>query len=265
MPACEKCGANVAPQAIKCPYCNTDTPFGQFQAAEQERYRAAAQFEQARYAQASAAQAHWQAQAEVQKSADQAFVWAIVGVVVCCIPIFAILAIVFGFRARSLALAKNLPVPGKATAAIVLGFVSFFLLGGGWLFSRQIEAEKKEHQATLVKEIGKHAGDASLAPNIACKLGELYLIDTALHGSKITDGNVDCDAAKFDSDAEKATLTGVRVRFTDSGQVEEANVCLERGQKWFVHAVVQNETCAEHDDPKKAAPSASANRSSKPN
>lgn len=253
MPACEKCGANLTPQTAKCPYCNTVTPYGVQEAAARQQYDAANQWRAAQHAQASAAQAQFLAQSEVQRSADQAFLWAAIGVAVCCIPIFSIIGIVFGFRARSLAMSRNLPVPGKAWAAIVMGFSSFVLLGGLVLIAQKADAEREAHKADLKKHIGSHAEDKSLAPNIACDLAELYLIDNDLHGSKISDGSVNCDAASFQITDDKATMTGAHIKFSEAGKEEEANLCFKHGQKWVVDAVVQGMTCEDKWSGKKAA------------
>jgi hypothetical protein len=245
MAACEKCGATLAPYAPKCSYCNTVTAAGAEQARaqaaqqiEQARYQAAQQYQAEQYERARASQAVYMAGGEAQRSADQAFGWAIAGLVLCCIPVLPIVGIVLGFRARSVAVSRNIVVPSKAWAAIVMGFVSLAIFGGGIVYSQRLEAEKESHRSALEKKIGKHAGDATPSVDVACALAELYLVDNNFDGAKVSDEGLTCDAAKWSATGDRGELDGVEIRKYASSPQQDANVCFKHGQKWVVDAVV---------------------------
>ncbi len=270
MAACEKCGAQLTAYVPKCQYCNTITAFGAAQEAEQlrlqveqGRYQAAAQFQASQYEQARATQAQFAAGMEVQRSAEQAFNWALAGLFLCCIPILPIVGIVLGFRTRSVAVSRGMVVPTKAILAISLGFASLGLFGGGIAFSQHIEAEKANRRASLEKSIGKHAADSAPSVDVTCKMSELYLLDNDFKGTHFNDGSVNCDGAKWNPSDERGELTGVRIKMTGSGAAQEANVCFKRGQKWVVDAVVST-SCSDYLRDKAASATATATAAAPP-
>lgn len=256
MAACEKCGAQLAPYTPRCNYCNTVTAFGAAQQAEQARYQAAAGLQAAQYEQVRAQQAQFAARAEVERSAEQAFNWSLAGLFLCCIPVLPIVATVMAFRTRALAISKGIVVPSKVWMAVALSVTSVCAFGGSIIMGQRLEAEKASHKQALEKAIGKHAADEKPSVDVVCKLTELYLLDAEFKGAKITDGNVNCDGSKWSVSEDRGELTGVQVKVYESSAPQEGNVCLRRGQKWVVEAVVTT-SCAEYLRAK-AAGSASA-------
>jgi hypothetical protein len=238
MAACEKCGAQLAPYTPRCNYCNTVTAYGAAQQAEQERYRAATEMQAAQVRAQEEQRAKWAAQAEVTRSAESAFNWSLVGLFLCCLPILPIVAIVMGFRSRALALSRGLLVPSKAWLAMTIGAGSLCGFAGMVVLTRHLEAEKADRKARVEKALGKHAADAKPSIDDLCRITELWLLDNAFAGDKLSDGTVNCDASKWSQTDDAGELTGIRFRAYETSQEKIGNVCFSHGSKWVVDTVV---------------------------
>src|SRR5215217_4235171 len=98
MISCPRCGANIDPSALVCPYCQTQTHYGREQAERHAAYlQQAAHAEHAQRTQERAAR-----QAALARKAQHARIWSLVGTFTCCFPA-AIVGAVMGLNVKSTA------------------------------------------------------------------------------------------------------------------------------------------------------------------
>jgi hypothetical protein len=228
---CAQCGALIDPLAHTCQYCRFTTPAGvaAHQRAEYEQ-RAQAQYQ---------AHAQYQHQVVEQRrasgAANQALIWSIVGIVLCCTPL-AIVGVVMGARARGMATRAGLPVPTTATAGLALGVFGVLSSLAFVIYMVVDIGRKTERRDARVAELEARLGDRPSAETLehdtACGLAEVYVLRNGWGG---TSGEYlqrfDC-AGKLIPGEERAELDDLR--FEGSTESFRANVCFRRGAKWYV-------------------------------
>jgi hypothetical protein len=253
MVTCPRCGATIDPSAAVCPYCQTQTHYGRAQAAQHAAYQQQA-------AEASAAQLATQRQARLQAistKAKHALYWSLCGAVLCCFPA-AIIGVVMGLHAKSLAKRDGAVAPGTSTAAIVLGASGLLLFALGVVFYVRESQAMDARIALLEAQTEPRRADESLDQRLACGIVELELLREGHAGkSGINIEGFQCDG-RLDQSAASATLHDVRFRTgTDAKHVVAA--CLTRGARWSVKELRDDGSCA----PRPSAASASATSSAR--
>lgn len=228
---CEHCGAAIDPGAYECPYCKVPTRRAAEHRAQQEQ--------QAR------AHAQWQAQQEFAQqqllhnhlaaTAKQSLIWSIVGIVSCCTPI-AIIGVVQGSRARSMATRLRAPIPASATIGLVLslvGCVSSISLLTVALVQSHSEAEAgKQRGAQLKKKLGEGASATRLDHPSACVIAELYALESGFDGHPgYALDRFEC-VGKLTNAPEAAQLETFRFRWSSTSY--DVNACFKKGARWYV-------------------------------
>jgi hypothetical protein len=228
---CQHCGATIDPHVPVCPFCRVTTAAG----AEQQQRQAQEQEALARW---TAAQKHQQdgvTRAKMTSAATQAVVCGAAGLVLCCTPV-AVVGIVQGARARSMAASLAAPPPMQATLGLFLS--SFAVLSSiGWLSYAGI-AGSHDKQATnaeataLEKSVAQQASAPVLAHETACTLAHIHFLRAGHEGTSgpYLDG-FECHG-KLTSNAERARLEDYR--FKRSSTKYEVDVCFKRGDRWYV-------------------------------
>jgi hypothetical protein len=228
---CAQCGAMIDPLALACPYCRFTTPAGvvAHQRAEQER-QSQAQWH---------AHAHYQHQVVANRRLDsastQALVWSLVGIVLCCTPM-SVVGIVMGARARTIAAQTSAPVPGKATAGLVLGILgalwSLGFFGWAMIQSQMDEEATGERIAAIEKRVGAKASQAALSHDTACDLAEVYALRNGWAGNRGQSlKDFEC-VGKLTPTGDRAELEDLQFRHLGSSY--RVHACFKRGAKWYV-------------------------------
>lgn len=226
---CAQCGAMIDPLLHECPYCRFTTPTGV--AARTYQAQQAQWAAQAQYVQSAAARVR------TTSTGGQALLFGILGIVLFCLPL-GIVGIVQGFRARGMARALQMPIPGTATVGLVLSILSLFTsIGGVVLINQSVENDKAEaerHAAAIDARLGKRPLAPVLDHDVACGLVEAHLYREG-YGS-VSNFNVqgfEC-VGKLTQTSDRAEIDVVRMK--DSTQKYEFRACLRRGERWYVSA-----------------------------
>jgi hypothetical protein len=251
---CAHCGAIVEPTALACTYCRAPTPAAARARAEETAERERALAEQAGVERAQRAAVA----AKMDAAASKSFVLALVGFVVCFIPLLQIISVVFYFRARAIARELSVQVPWKATVGGLLSTISFLSMTAfiTWAIIRDgnLRARADARIAALSPQADDGALQSALDYRTACALAELYALK---NGHFKQDGwnlvDFDCKG-KLDVKNERATLTAFSFKIETNDVRHDVDVCFSRGSKWYV-----TELSAIHDcGASSAAPAASA-------
>ena len=238
---CAQCGAMIDPLALACPYCKFTTPQG----VAAHQHHQAQQQQQAQWA-AHASYVHTSvANARMKSTGTQSLVFGILGIILFCTPL-GIVGIVQGFRARGMSKAANAPVPGTATAGLILSFISLFTSIGFITWASYDADEKRavnEKKASAIEaRLGTKPNAIVLDRDTACGLAEAHLLrdgDGHMQGYSVT--TVQC-MGKLSFEDDKGELDLVRVKGTTSSENYDSHVCFRRGGKWFVERV-QSTSC----------------------
>jgi hypothetical protein len=223
-------------EAAECGYCRRPNPFfgqrAEAQAREANEAERAARREDARL---------------VDRKATFSLVFAVLGLVCCLLPVPGIVAVVLGRRANSLARAKGVQEPTKATLGIVLGLIPLpvAVLFYGWVIVREIE--RSERIEELEVSTAASGVSQSLSAATACELAELRLLRDGLEGH--TGGgfeDFEC-AGRLSVAGDRATLDDFGFNQTDAGRVS-LRVCLSFGTRWTVSGFRKSAACAEPED-----------------
>ena len=225
---CAQCGAMIDPLAHACPYCQFTTPAGV--AAHQQRQHHAQWAAHATHQQMAAAVAR------MKSTSTQALVFGILGIVICCTPL-GIVGIVQGVRARGMAREANAPVPGTATAGLVLSILSIVTSIAGIYFidkgAKEDKAAAEQRAAAIDQRLGKRPEAKVLDRDVACGLAEAHLLREG-HGGKAGYylEEIQC-VGRLESTAEdRAEIDVMRAKASGGGL--EFRVCFKRGGKWYV-------------------------------
>ncbi len=133
--SCESCGANLEPSHLACPFCKAPTPYAREQHAQEEHARQQQNVAEAVAKQRYDAASRANAQTELDRLARQSVVWSGVGVLFCCFPIPALVALVLVYRARALAREQGFVFPAQATIGLVLSVMTLLSTVGFYVFS----------------------------------------------------------------------------------------------------------------------------------
>jgi hypothetical protein len=240
---CAHCGAVVDLTALACAYCRAPTPAAARARAEESasRERALAQHAELERSQRAASSA------KMDAAAGKSFVLALVGLVVCFIPILQIISIVFYFRARATARQLSVHVPWKATVGGVLSTISLlsttvFLT---WAFIR--DGNLRDRADARIAALTPQANEGALRPTLdyrtACALAEIHALKDGSYGQ---DGwnlvDFDCKG-KLDVKDETATLAAFSFKVETNDVRHDVTVCFSRGSKWYVTELSPTHTC----------------------
>jgi hypothetical protein len=152
-----------------------------------------------------------------------------------CTPL-GIVGIIRGVRARAMARQANTPVPGAATAGLVLSIISIVTsIGGIILLDQGVQEDKaaaEQRAVAIEKRLGNRASATVLARDTACDLAEL-------HVWREGDGRISNHIAKSVQCMGKLRLEGERaeldlVRVKSGTTQNDSHVCFRRGDKWYV-------------------------------
>ncbi len=249
MVSCPRCGANIDPSALVCPYCQTQTYYGRQQQERQAAYQQhAAHAEHAQRAQQSQLR-----QQALTRKAQHALFWSLGGMFTCCFPA-AIVGLVMGLNVKSTAKRENVIAPGTSTAAVVLGCFALALFCSGVVLYITDSRRTEARIATLQAKVDSAPGDAALDQPLACALTELELLKEGFAGtSGLSISGFECNG-KLARTVDSAVLSDVRFR-TSSSERHNVAACLSHGARWSVKELREDGSC----EPRAAAaPSASA-------
>jgi hypothetical protein len=254
---CPQCGASVAPTEPACRYCGTANPEGA-ELLREEHVRAEAE--------AAAIEAHLEhdhahAQAVLDENARLAFKWAMAGLVLCCLPIPAIVALVMAIRTQSAAKRHDNVVPGRATAALVISVVSLLLFSGG-VGVYLVDSHMKESRTQELRDIVRRTGtSAVIDQTTACSLVELKLIEDGFEGTTWTLGDRFFCHGKLAQNGEHAVLHDAEAKIGGAGG-KNVMACFKHGERWTVEKVLREGGSCEPIVPAATASSAQAPRPS---
>jgi hypothetical protein len=209
-------------------------------------------------AEAAAIEAHLEyddarAQAALDDNARLAFKWAMAGLVLCCIPIPAVVALVLAIRTQKAAKQHGNVVPGRATAALVISVATLMLFFGA-MTVYAVDSHLKESRARELQDIVERTWTSTVIDHTtACSLAELKLIKDGFEGKSWTLGDSFSCHGKLEQTGERAVLhdgeTGI------GGNRAHVMACLKRGERWMVEKLLREGRSCE---PVVAAPAASS-------
>lgn len=249
MVTCPRCGANIDPSAIACPYCRTQTPYG----AQQAAHQAAHQYHAARAEQVQRETERQARRRAIETKSKHALYWSLGGALTCCFPA-AIIGVVMGLNAKSLAKQQGDVAPGASTVAVVLGGLGIALFGVIVALGIRDSRATDARIAALQAQVEPQRASAQLEQRLACSIVELELLREGYDGKGgISIGDFQCDG-KLEQNGESATLRDVRFRAGSEGKKVVA-ACLSRGARWSVKELRDDGSCEPRAPP---APSVSA-------
>lgn len=233
---CSGCGAAVGVEALACEYCGAPSPHA---------LRAKSAASEADLAQAEARVQR--TEDEIRRGGTTALVAATVGVVTCCLPIGAVLGLIFAQRARRQAKEAGLVAPATATVALILGGLGLAaFLGFAVLVALEIRKEQ-QRTAELHALVDEAAAQNELTQPVACGLAELRLIQDGWdgHSGNSVFESMECPG-RVTIDGTSAVLEGIVIR-PRQGERVQLSACFDRGARWFVRALVPADFgCGEH-------------------
>lgn len=178
---------------------------------------------------------HLRIQSQMQLVSTLSLVASLVGLLLFFTPI-AIVAVVLGLRARSLAKRAGGLTPVTATLGVVVGVLGsatfFVFVGWAALGIRDDQAKSAARVAALERELGDRASAPILEPGTACALAELYARKNGFQnnsGQSLRD--FEC-GGRLSATEGAATLEDLRFAGIDKSYATTA--CLKRGTKWYV-------------------------------
>jgi F0F1-type ATP synthase membrane subunit c/vacuolar-type H+-ATPase subunit K len=239
MVTCPRCGANIDPSALACPYCNQQTHYGRQHAEQQAAYHYhAAQSDQARLA--AERQARQQA---LTKKAQHAMFWSLAGALTCCFP-GAIVGLIMGLNVKGAAKKEGMVAPGTSTVAVVLGCCAIALFCVGVALYINDSHTRDERIAVLKAQVEAARARELIDQPLACGLVELELLEQGFADkSGIMIQGFKCDG-KVEQNADRAALYDVH--FGTGSSAEDRRVvtaCLVRGARWSVKELRADGSC----------------------
>jgi hypothetical protein len=229
---CPQCGASVAPSEPACRYCGTLSPEGNSRLRE-EQIRAQAE--------AAAIEAHLEhdqarAAAALDDNARLAFKWAIAGLVLCCVPIPAIVALVIAIRTQTAAKRHDNVVPGRATAALVIS-VATLCLSVGMSLVYFVDSHAKEARTRELRDVAARTWTSTVIdPVTACAIVEIELIEHGMGGTSWTLGDRFPCHGRLEQNGDRAVLHDAEAKIGSNDA--HVTACLKRGEHWMVEKVL---------------------------
>jgi hypothetical protein len=239
MVTCPRCGANIDPSALACPYCFTQTHYGRQHSEQQAAYQyQAAQADQAQ----RAAERHARQQA-LSKKGQHAMFWSLAGTLTCCFP-GAVVGLVMGLNVKSAAKKEGMIPPGTSTVAVVLGCCAIALFCVGVALYIDDSRTRDSRIAALEAQVEGARARESLDQPTACALVELGLLQEGYSGkSGIMIQGFKCDG-KLTQNAERAALADVHFATGSSPEARHVvTACLNRGARWSVKELRADGSC----------------------
>jgi hypothetical protein len=227
---CAACGAGIAATDPACPYCGQMTPHGAWHAQQQKQHehaQAAYQLHREHTEQLERAAA---AKLELKNASSRALYWSLGGLVTCCAFVPSIVGLVFALKARKLANATGLAVPGSATTALVLSLVGVLSGLGIVGIAVQDAQERSARLEEIEKLLGEGPKQAVLAQPIGCLLAERRLLTEGWKTNK-SFSDFECDG-RLQQTADRGVLSGIRFEVGQERPVLAA--CLQKGERWSV-------------------------------
>jgi hypothetical protein len=189
-----------------------------------------------------------EASSSLQSTANLALYWGIGGLVGCLCFIPSCVALVMGFRARTMARKYALVLPVNATAGLVLGFLGL-LFGAGLISLGVISDLKKQERIEALDRQLRNLDNPKLDHATACGLVEKRLLQKGFAGDS-RPSDIECDG-KLVQNENRASLENVR--FTANSNETVVRACLEYGARWSVLGFRKRASCDEPDDTAAAA------------
>jgi hypothetical protein len=239
MVTCPRCGANIDPSALVCPYCHTQTHYGRQHAERQAAYQyQAAQADQAQ----RAAERHARQQA-LSKKGQHAMFWSLAGTLTCCAP-GAVVGLVMGLNVKSAAKKEGMVPPGTSTVAVVLGCCAIALFCVGVALYVDDSRTRDARIALLEAKVETARARESIDQPLACALVELGLLQEGYAGkSGIMIQGFKCDG-KLEQSADRAALSDVHFATGSSAEARRVvTACLTRGARWSVKELREDGSC----------------------
>lgn len=208
--------------------------------------------QQQQWAATQAQQALLQAQlmngGRIEAAASSSLLWSLASIVFFCIPIPAILGVVMGLRARSLAQSVRLSTPIRATVGLVISALSgaSFVVFMIWAIvaGQRDTAKIDKRKAELEKQIGTKATAATLDQSTACALGELKILAEGHNGSSTYFHDYKC-LGKIVTTGERASLEDFQYQDGSTGPLKKVAICFKHGALWYVDEVRDDGKCGD--------------------
>lgn len=240
---CARCGADVDPSATVCEYCRAPTPYAERVQAEE---RAREEREKAKRAEAAKRERD-DARQRMEQAASRSFAFALVGMVVCFIPILQIVSVVSYLRARSLSRQLSEAVPWKGTMGFVLSALWLLLVPALIVFAiirdNGLEERTDARIAVLDAQVRTSALQQKLDWATACALAEIHALKNGYGDQK---GK---NLIRFDCSGKTAGTPDrpMLEHFSFGSELVDERfdvaVCFERGATWYVKEMTKNHTC----------------------
>jgi hypothetical protein len=238
MQSCLRCGAVIDPTAVQCPYCQTQTQYGRWQAERQAAH-------EAQLVQAERLERERRRQAEQQQLAKRgrnALLWSLGGSLICCFPV-ALVGLLIALDVRRAAKREQLTPPGTTSAALALSAVAALMTVVMIALYVQDSRARDARMAELSVLSGPGRSRVLLEQRVACALVELQLLQEGYAGkSGINIAGFQCDG-RLELSGDRATLNDVRFR-TGTDERRVVTACLERGERWSVKELRADGSCA---------------------
>ena len=241
---CAGCGADLGPTDVACRYCQRPTPYAAVHAREER-----ARQERAAAAQAASVQRERSAAyTELDKLAKRSFIFSLLTLVTCGLPVFPILSILAWRRTRDLARRHSVDVPGRATFGLVLSSLALVLLPVsivvGIVTDNASEARTAQRIGELETKVAATASAPTLDWQTACSLAELYALRNGYseqRGKNLI--QFDCGGTMSGTPA-RPVLDRVAFSTDVNDKRFEVSACFEKGARWSVRELRADRTCA---------------------
>lgn len=248
MVSCPRCGAHVDTSALACPYCQTQTAHGRYQAERAAAYREQADAaERARRAEEREAR-----QRALSKKGQHSLFWSLGGALTCCLPA-GLVGFVLALNVKSAAKRENFVAPITSTVALVLGVASLATFGAGVALYIHDSRATDARIAELRAKVDSAPASEQLEQPLACALSELELLQEGFGGTiGLNIEGFEC-AGRVEQRGDRARLESVRFK-TGSNERRTVAACLVRGARWRLEELREDGSC----EPRVPAPSVSS-------
>jgi hypothetical protein len=209
-------------------------------------------------AEAAALEAHLEhdqarAQAALDENARLALKWSLAGLVLCCIPIPAIVALVLAMRTQAAAKRHDDVVPGRATAALVIS-VATLCLFFGLVAVYLVDSHTKKTRVLELRDVVERTWTSTVIDQVtACAIVEMDLIEHGFEGTSWTLGDSFSCHGRLEQNGDRAVLRDAEAKI-GSNRTHVVG-CLKRSEHWMVDKLLRDGGSCE---PVVAAPAASS-------
>jgi len=185
----------------------------------------------------------------MEQAAKRSLILALVGFLLCFIPILQIVSIVSYLRARSLARQLSVSVPAQATTGLVLSSLSIILLTTGITWALVSDNRNQERADARITALHTQMKGGALQPSLdwatACALAEIHVLKDGYAGQKGRDlVHFDC-VGKVTQTSGRPMLEHFSFRSDSNDKKFDVGVCFDRGAKWFVSEMNESHACSQ--------------------